>query len=401
MNKEKDVVFLCQFFYPEYVSSATLPFDTAKKLAKEGYSVGALCGYPYEYTDKKSPQKEIVDGIEIQRLKYIRASRRSKIGRIINYFSFIVKALFKMRCLKKYKAVVVYSNPPLMPWVANKAKRKYGCKLIFVAYDLYPEIAVETNSINKGGMIYKLMDKLNTSFYKNLDRVVALSNEMKEYIVANRGIDADKVVVIPNWYEDKYDELIKREITGGDIYEKLNGKTVVSYLGNMGTCQDVQTLLDVAEKLKDDDRFVFLFAGHGNKTAVVQSAQERLSNIVYYDFLHGQDYLDVLKMTSYAVVSLEKGLCGLCVPSKTYAYMMQNLPMICIMDERSDIAKDITETNSGIVVRNGESNKIAEYITGGTCVSKIRERYLEKYTPEIALQKYGDMFAELLEGVNG
>ena len=29
MKKKKDILFLCQYFYPEYVSSATLPFDTA------------------------------------------------------------------------------------------------------------------------------------------------------------------------------------------------------------------------------------------------------------------------------------------------------------------------------------------------------------------------------------
>ena len=38
---KKDVLFLCQFFYPETVSSATLPFDTAASLCKQGFSVGA------------------------------------------------------------------------------------------------------------------------------------------------------------------------------------------------------------------------------------------------------------------------------------------------------------------------------------------------------------------------
>ena len=46
---KRDILFLCQFFYPEYNSSATLPFDTASYLAQNGYSVGALCGYPREY----------------------------------------------------------------------------------------------------------------------------------------------------------------------------------------------------------------------------------------------------------------------------------------------------------------------------------------------------------------
>jgi len=40
MSKKKDVLFLCQYFYPEYVSSATLPFDTAVALTKAGFTLG-------------------------------------------------------------------------------------------------------------------------------------------------------------------------------------------------------------------------------------------------------------------------------------------------------------------------------------------------------------------------
>ena len=49
MREKKDIVFLCQFFHPEYISSAQLPFDTAKALQKAGFSVDVVCGYPKEY----------------------------------------------------------------------------------------------------------------------------------------------------------------------------------------------------------------------------------------------------------------------------------------------------------------------------------------------------------------
>lgn len=45
MKPKKDILFLCQFFHPEYISSAQLPFDTAKALQKSGLSVDVLCGY--------------------------------------------------------------------------------------------------------------------------------------------------------------------------------------------------------------------------------------------------------------------------------------------------------------------------------------------------------------------
>ena len=38
-KNKKDILFLCQFFYPEHNSSATLPFDLASGLANEGFAV--------------------------------------------------------------------------------------------------------------------------------------------------------------------------------------------------------------------------------------------------------------------------------------------------------------------------------------------------------------------------
>ena len=94
MRQKKDILFLCQFFYPEHNSSATLPFDTAKYLAAHGFTVDALCGYPKEYSDQAHvPLREEKDGVNIQRIRYIQLGRVSKLGRLINYFSFTASAL--------------------------------------------------------------------------------------------------------------------------------------------------------------------------------------------------------------------------------------------------------------------------------------------------------------------
>ena len=140
---KRDILFLCQFFYPEYNSSATLPFDTAKHLAQNGYSVGALCGYPKEYNfDGKVPGKETKDGVSIRRLRYMQLSRRSRLGRLINYFSFTLSVLLHIGEIKHYRAVIVYSNPPVLPIAAIWANKLFNTKIIFVSYDVYPEVAI-------------------------------------------------------------------------------------------------------------------------------------------------------------------------------------------------------------------------------------------------------------------
>ena len=402
MKKTRDILFLCQFFYPEYISSAQLPYDTVRALRKDGFTVDVLCGYPHEYLDGKDiPVMEEIDGVRIHRLKYIQTGRAGFLGRIINYFSFTFMVLLNLLKTAKYRAVVVYSNPPILPWIASWAKILFGCKLMFVSYDLYPEVATVTNTLREGNIICRLMNHINKCVYRRADSVVALSSEMKEFILKNREITSEKVTVIPNWYEDRGE--FSRDLSDNVFQDIAKDKFVVSYFGNMGTMQDMDTILGAIRELKEDDIF-FLFAGHGNKMEKLKQivSEEGISNVVIHDFLHGKNFRDALAVSDCALVSLEKGATGLCVPSKTYSYMMQGIPLLAIMDE-SDIVRDIEE-GAGLWVRNGESMKMAEAIRQlkddperqrnmrQTC----RRIYLEKYTTDICTQKYVTLFRNLL-----
>lgn len=403
MKKTRDILFLCQFFYPEYISSAQLPFDTVRALHKDGFAVDVLCGYPHEYLDGKDiPVKEDLDGIRIHRLKYIQTGRAGFLGRLINYFSFTCMVLLHLMKTAKYRAVVVYSNPPILPWIASWAKVLFGTKLVFVAYDLYPEVATVTHTLREGNIICRLMNHINSCVFRRADSVVALSSEMKEFILNNRKIAPEKVTVIPNWYEDRGGP--GRDLTDNAFRDAAKDKFVVSYFGNMGTMQDMDTILGAMRELKEDPDIFFLFAGHGNKMEALKTIvrEEQISNIVIHDFLHGKDFQDALAVSDCALVSLEKGATGLCVPSKTYSYMMQGIPLFAIMDP-CDIVRDI-EKGAGLWVRNGESAKMAEALRQlkddpekqKTMRQACRRIYLENYTTDICTQKYVTLFRDLL-----
>ena len=403
MKKTRDILFLCQFFYPEYISSAQLPYDTARALQADGFTVDALCGYPHEYLDGKNiPVREEIDGVRIHRLKYIQTGRAGFVGRLINYFSFTLMVLLNLFEISRYRAVVVYSNPPILPWIASWAKVLFGTKLIFVSYDLYPEVATVTNTLREGNIICRLMNHINQCVYRRADHIVALSSEMKDFILRHRPVTEDRVTVIPNWYRDHGTSTSADD--DNPFRKKAAGRFVVSYFGNMGTMQDMDTILGAIRLLKDDPEVYFLFAGHGNKMEKLKEIvqEEKISNISIHNFLHGQDFVNALAASDCAFVSLEKGATGLCVPSKTYSYMMQGLPLLAVMDD-CDIVRDIA-SGAGKWVRNGEFDALAQAIgqmktspqmcaaMGQTC----RRIYLENYTTEICTNKYVTLFRELL-----
>lgn len=410
MKRKKDILFLCQYFYPEYISSATLPYDTAVALTKAGFDVGAMCGYPKEYSDfGEVPLKENHEGIEIKRLKYIQLKRSSFIGRFINYFSFTFSAALRLGYLRNYKSIIVYSNPPILPFIAALASKFFRAKMVFVSYDVYPEIAHITNSLSERSIISHLMKFINNKVFKYVNKVVALSNEMKAFLLEHRPFLKDEQIeVIPNWYEDK------RNIGGVNSYENEIFKDIrprenfiVSYFGNMGICQDFETILGAIRALKDNNSIKFIFAGHGNKMTTLKSKvkDEKLQNVFIFDFLHGDDFQDALYISDCCLVSLADGLTGLAVPSKTYSYMMAGKPIIAIMGKNLDISRDLTENEAGYVIEVGQVTKLVNAIKELKNNETIKERmgkncrevFLRKYTRDKCTKRYVDMMMKILE----
>lgn len=409
MEGRKDILFLCQYFYPEYNSSATLPLDTAEALVEAGFEVETICGYPKEYSNsKKVPREETYNGIKIRRLKYLQLKRTNAVYRLINYFSFALVVFLRIFKFKNYKAIIVYSNPPILPFIAVMANKIFKTKMVFVSYDIYPEIAINTQTINESSFMSKMMMVINKVVFKDVDKVVALSSEMKEYLLEHRPVlEREQVDIIPNWSQDEksYNLLNCYE---NRIFKDIKSKKdfVVSYFGNMGIAQDLKTLVSAIKNFKEDENVKFMFVGHGNRMDDLREIVkvESLDNVKIFDFMHGQDFQDALSISDCFVVTLKQGLTGLAVPSKTYSYMMAGRPIIAIMGENSDIAKDLVENEAGYILEVGETDKLINSINElkndrAKCDlmgKKSRKIFLEKYTKEICTEKYVDMMIDML-----
>jgi glycosyltransferase involved in cell wall biosynthesis len=409
-NKKKDILFLCQFFYPEYISSATLPYDAAQALAKAGLSVDVICGYPKEYnTTSNVPIHEIHEGITIKRIKYLQLKRNNFFGRVINYFSFTFLVFLRFNQLKNYKSIIVYSNPPILPMVAALANKLFNTKVVFVSFDVYPEVAYATNAIVKGSLLSKIMEFSNSIIFKHITKVIALSSEMKLYLLQNREcLNKEQIKVIPNWYENK--KLTSKMISlKNRVFSsiKINKRFIVSHFGNLGICQDLDTIMEAIRHFKNNNKFQFVFAGHGNKMGYLKKVieEENFNNVLILGFLHGQDFDDALNISDCLIVSLSKGLSGLSVPSKTYSYMMAGKPIIAIMEKDSDIAKDLKKNNAGYSIEVGESSNLINIlqelsikkdkckIMGENC----KKLFHKKYTKQFNTQKYVELMQSVVE----
>lgn len=397
MKKNKHILFLCQFFYPEKVSSAILPFELAQALSESGYTVKSLNGFPKEYTDQNVlKKKELVNGVTINRVRYLQMKRSGFLGRIINYFSFCIAIFFHFPQFRNIDYCITYSNPPLLPFIPALFSRLFHFKIIYVVYDLYPDVAVKFNAIRENSMIEKIMNFVNSYVFKRCHKIVVLSSEMKEYFIAHKDVNKDKVCVIPNWYNKTSTRKKNKD---------KNDKLKIFYGGNMGVLQDMETLTQAMIHFKNDPKVEFIFAGHGIKYDEIKKCinEQEIKNAIMYDFLPKEKYDKLIDDIDVAVVSLEGDVKGLGSPSKVYSYYAAGKPVIAIVPEDMDIVRDIKKYQNGFTIDNGDVVGLLEIINTivnysldklGELANNSEKLYQKKYTLEINIKKYKN----LLEG---
>lgn len=398
---------MCQYFYPEYVSSAVLPTQLAEDLVSKGWSVDVLCGYPTEYVVGDSISKlEAYKGISIRRLKYSGLNKQNPVGRLINYFSLMLAYLMRICTLFHYKCILVYSNPPILPLIPYYVSKWSNTNLVFVAFDVYPDAAIVHGTIKKHGLIARTMRAVNKRVYRQAKRVVALGNEMKDYLLSSEIIDRpNSIQVIPNWYSG---ESFQSNTINNEKYRNLRDSWsfIVLYSGNMGSLQDMDTILDCMMLFRNRKDILFVFTGHGNKKLYVEEFIRRhgFENAVVYGFLLGDDYADVLKMADVCLVSLSKGIEGLGVPSKTYGYLAAGKPVIAIMSDKTDIVKQLIEYDAGGHVNQGDvegfAHLLSEYMSNPALVREAgqnaRLMFERFYERSICTEQYHEMIKELI-----
>ncbi|MBU9675096.1 glycosyltransferase family 4 protein [Planococcus sp. CP5-4] len=397
---KKDTAILCQYFYPEHVSSATLPTQLAQGLNQKGLSIEVFTGYPTEYLDDENRDLPTeIDGIPIHRVKYTTFNNKSKMGRLLNFFSFFVSMSRKILALKNFNKVIVYSNPPVLPLIPYIAKKVFGTEFIFVAFDIYPDNALKMNGIKPNGLIHKLMNFINKRIYSNAEEIVLLGNEMYDYVIQNNiAGKTSNLKVIPNWFTGD-EEIIKGQIDNAEFRAlKEQYKLIVLYSGNMGAFQDIDTILKGIRRFKNSNDILFVFSGHGKKTDEVKEflETEGITNSRVYGFLKGQDYSDILAISNVCLVSLEKGIEGLGVPSKTYGYLAAGKSVISIMSHNTDIAQDLESWKCGHNILQGDvlgfEKVLSDYLSGARDTQSesrnARSLYKMKYQKDISLEKY-------------
>lgn len=358
-------LFITQSFWPDTVSVAQHSYDLAKALFERGNSISVLASrYPYEGFDHTAYlKKENINGIDIKRIGCSRFKKTTYLGRVVNILTFNVNVFFSLLSISKkdYDLIAVTSMPPLLASIVMLVAKVKGIPTIYWALDLQPELSIQSGLISANSFTASILKKISDFIIKNAKIVITLDSYMKDYLVS-RGAKENRVHIVPVWPVTVSEDSYPRNKNPFRIANNFNNRIVIMYSGNHSVVHPMDTLLKAAKILKNDDRFLFVFIGTGNRVSDVTNWKNKngLNNILQLPF-QPRDYIHIsLTAADLQVVIMGENQVGYTHPNKFYGALFLGMPILYIGPKRSHITDILNQLPGNISVNHNEVDSLVE-----------------------------------------
>lgn len=403
-NDPKSRVWLiCELYYPELNATGHYITQIGTGLADK-FEVGVICGQP-NYLSKgiRAPARDSHLGVTIFRVWSTTLNKDVLAFRLINMLT-IGGSMF-LACLRRFRRgdqVLVVTAPPSLPYTTAVAALARGASYVVLLHDLYPDILVAVGKTKTGSLLFNTIDRANRWLYKHASRLVVVGRDMAERVRdKSAGLDVP-IVTIPNWSDLDAIEPTRKDTNELLIRLGIQDKFVLMYAGNIGHPTDIKTIVEAADRLRQDPGIHFVFVGSGAKRQWLERevAERKLHNVSILGQLPREEQNIFLNAGDVGLVSLIPGMLGTAMPSRTYNILAAGKPIIALTDEGSELARLIDEREVGwhIVPEDPEALVllIREAMSDQGRLDRMgmdaRKAAETEYSPAIAITRYNELF---------
>jgi colanic acid biosynthesis glycosyl transferase WcaI len=291
----------------------------------------------------------------------------------LNYASFTLTSLIAGLFTKRPQAILIVSPPFWLGFSALLVRALRRCPVIYNAQDLLPEAYVASQEI-RAGWLTRAMSGLMTRIYRDCDRITVITGSFAEAIAA-RGIDREKVVIIPNFVDTTGVTPLPRANSFRQAHS-LGDQYVVMYAGNIGYTHGTELLVEAAARLTAIPDLLFLVIGGGSKQAdLARLARERrLANVRFLPTQPPELLPTMLATADVFVLTSKPGVGRTSFPGRIYNFLLAARPVVASVDEDSDLAELLRRGGTGIVTAPGKVEDFCRALTTLYHDAALRER---------------------------
>jgi glycosyltransferase involved in cell wall biosynthesis len=349
------------------------PYYLAREWVRAGHRVQVLAASFSHVRARQpevgaTPKTETVDGIDY-RWYPTRAYQGNGLGRVRNIWEFLSQVWRDTdRIVRDVKpdVVIASSTYPMDIWVARRLARRCKARLVFEVHDLWPLSPIELSGMSPNHPFARLCAKAESDAYRDADVVVSMLPVVQTYM-ASRGLDLDKLVIVPNGISPEdwasTPPPLHEDVDGTLKTARAVGETVVGYAGSMGEPNALDTLLDAAALLRVDPlgkklRFVLVGDGHLRAHLQERVRKERLANVTLLAPIPKLQVPAMLAQVDIAYIGWQRvsiyrfGI----APNKLMDYMMAGRAVLHSVEAGND---PVAEAGCGITVAPQDARAVA------------------------------------------
>ena len=348
------------FFLDDYLPDCTqiharMMHDLAIAFTKLGIKVVVLTpGGPKLH---KKLEIKILDNVEIWRFKSLPTRGQSHIKRLIGETFLPLTAYWAMRSTKldlDFDACINYSPTiffgPLAKWFKIK-----GAFVYLILRDFFPKWIIDDGLISNKSFAATYLRFFEALNYKASDVIAVQSSNNKKVFKLMAPNHSHKITVLYNWLTPT--KKVSNNIFGKKfiVNNNLSNKFIFFYGGNIGISQDIDNLLRLSKRFKNENNIRFLFIGQGDKYSYLEKKifSENLSNIVLVPSITQEEYKSVLREIDVGLFSLAATHKSHNFPGKILGYLDAQIPILGSVNKGNDIIEVINDSGAGKVVVNG------------------------------------------------
>lgn len=408
-GKAIKAIFPCSYYLPETAASLYITDNIVHACAESGMDVQL-------YTP--TPTRSVPKGMKWMRLEHqcdgrlhihrfhLYGEGKNSLLRALRYL--LGEAMLLHYCLwKDYEVAFIDSTPPIqglkMPLIKGLRKKS----IVYNAQDIFPDSLVGTGLSKKGGLLWKVGRIVEKITYKYADKIIVISEDFRQNLLS-KGVPVEKIVVVYNWVDEQAVVNVPRsENKLFDKYDLDRSKFYITYSGNIGLTQNMDMLLEVAEKFQVSNPLIhFVLIGEGAYKSQVEKvvAEKNLQNVSLLPFQPYEDISHVFSLGDAGLVISKPGVGSNSVPSKTWSIMSASRPVIANFDE-NELKNIIADNECGIFTKAGDKeafkNAIITLFQNKERAVEMgkngREFVMKNLTREVGTQKYVNVIKDVVE----
>ena len=397
------VIFPFSYYYPEQCAGIFVVDDLMHRLAAEGDESVIYVPTPTrnvrEGVEWKRKEVHCDDKMVVKRFRMY-GEGKNPLLRALRYCFCELVYLHHLLC-DKYDVAFIDSTPPIQGLKLPIVRLFRKCPVVYNAQDLFPDTLSGTGLAKKGGLLWKIGSWVARVTFNNTDKIIAISEDIKRTLVEEKGIPADKVVVVYNWVDsDVVVPIAKEENPLFEEFGLNREKFHVVYAGNLGNAQNINIVVDAAARLRDNENVEFVVFGSGGLESDIRARieTEGLKNLRLLPLQPVERVKYVYSLGDVCLVSCKEGLGGSAMPSKTWSILSCGRPVLANFDE-GELQMILTKNQLGVFTKAGDLEGFVEAISQLAAEpekcekmgARGRQFILDNLTKDAGTRKYAEV----------